>query len=585
VTTFSSVDIPFDVPPGLAPGHTAEPDVRTNAAPEGRTYLIALDEVSPDRVLRARHFVRRFVEEHLGPNDVAAVALTGRGLASSGQDFTGNRRLILDAVEKFSGGFEPSTPNTQGDGPGVDRAFSSDARQLASSLRTLAEFLASLPGRKTLLYVGEGLGGLDFNALVNYNGSSLTPAEADAHAAVAAATRGNVTIYPVDPRGLTTDLTAPGEASESLESRADLAVLAEVTGGFSVANTNDLGAAFNRVVRENSTYYTIGFASEYVRRDGRFVSVEVRVRRPGLQVRSRDGYVAPLGEERRPDRVDPDARFAAVADALGSAVAARGIPLRVFAAPYKRTGDRSTIALAVEIDVSTLGFDRRDDALTSAIEISYFATDSTGKIHPGRRHTATLVVEPEAREQVFQHGVRVLSEFELPDGRYQVRVAAGSDSRAGSVVYDLEVPDFRKGPLAMSGISLTSAAAVSATTLRPHDPIGDALPAPPIASRDFARDDRIVLFAEVYDNRRTGRNESPPPIELTAMLLSGRGRVVRVSSLETGALPVVRPGSDGQGFTTQLLLDGLDAGSYVIQVDARSGDAPVVSRSIPIRVR
>lgn len=593
VITFSAVQIPLDLPPGATAAGAPEPDVATNETPPGRTYLIALDEVSPDRVLRARNFVRTFVQEHLGPNDVAAVALTGRGLASSGQDFTRNPRLILDAVDKFTGGFEPSTANTQDDGSGflragVDRAFSSDPRQLASSLRELTEFLAVLPGRKTLLYVGEGVGGIDFSRLADYNGTSLTPTEADAHAAIVAATRGNVTIYPVDPRGLTTDLT-PAETlgSEILSTRTDMAVLADVTGGFAITNTNEIGAAFERVVRENSTYYTIGFDSAYTRRDGRFVSVDVRVKRPGLQVRARGGYLAPLGEERRPEDVKSDARFQAVAEAMRSAIATRGVPLRVFAAPYKRSGDESTVALTVEIDVSALGFETGERALTGDIEISYFATDSTGKVHPGRRHTASLSVTPSGRARVMREGVRVLSQIDLPDGRYQLRVAAGSRANAGSVVYDLEVPDFRDGPLTMSGISLTSLAAAAVATVRPDDLLGGVLPAPPAAAREFTADDQVALFAEIYDNRRTPRNEDPGAIELTAALLSDRGRVVRLGTEAARTRTPVAEKSGGQGFVSRLRLDGLQPGSYVIQVDARSAgpDAAVVSRRIPIRIR
>jgi VWFA-related protein len=597
VSTFAAIDIPIDPPVGLPVADTAEPDVQTNERPEGRTYLIALDEVSPDRTLRARNFVRRFIADHMGPNDVAAVALTGRGLASSGQDFTSNRRLILTAVDKFSGGFEESTPNvvqlpitagtTSVQGPAEDKAFSSDPRQLAASLRTQTEFLATLPGRKTLLFVAEGLAAINFFEVLDYKGGALGQAAVDAHEAVAAATRGNVTIYPVDPRGLTTDLTPAGALeSKILENRADLVALAEVTGGFAVTNTNNLDAAYARIVRENSTYYTIGFNSEYARRDGRFVRIDVRVKRPGLQVRARSGFVAPLESERRPKAVEGVARFPAVKDALASATSTRGLPIRVFAAPYKLAGDRSRIALAVEIEVSPLDFQKETDARTSSLEVSYVATDATGKIHPGRRHTANLAINGDASKGSEQN-VRILSEFELPDGRYQLRVAAGSTAKAGSVLYDLEVPDFTKGPLAMSGVSLTSAAAGAVTTLKPNDPLADVLPAPFTSTREFSGDDEIVLFAEVYDNRQAGRNAAPDPIEFKTAITSERGRIIRLSHPESRAAAAPKRKSGGHGFTVRLPLEGLEPGPYVLLVEAHSGGAegPKVTRRIPILVR
>jgi hypothetical protein len=54
--------------------------------------------------------------------------------------------------------------------------------------------------------------------------------------------------------------------------------------------------------------------------------------------------------------------------------------------------------------------------------------------------------------------VRVGTTLELPPGRYQIRVAAGTTLTAGNIVYDLKVPDFSEGPLAMSGIALVNRA-------------------------------------------------------------------------------------------------------------------------------
>jgi hypothetical protein len=103
ITNFAAVDIP--VPTAVTAGIGLESDMVTNGIPPGRTYLIALDEVDPQNALKARHFLRDFIEKNFGPNDVAGVSLTGRGFTSSAQDFTSNKRLILEAIDKFNGGF------------------------------------------------------------------------------------------------------------------------------------------------------------------------------------------------------------------------------------------------------------------------------------------------------------------------------------------------------------------------------------------------------------------------------------------------------------------------------------------------
>ncbi|HEX5107162.1 MAG TPA: VWA domain-containing protein [Vicinamibacterales bacterium] len=577
VTTFVAVSIPIDPPVGLPAEDSALPDTASNEKPPSRTYLFALDEVAGDRALRTRVFLRRFIEKYLGPNDVAAVALTGRGLANSGQDFTNNRRLLLNAIDRFSGGFAEFDPKSRA---------GSDAVNLAASLRKLTEFLATMPGRKSLIYVGEGLADIDFFNLLDYKGTSLTPAGYDAHAALAAATRGNVTIYPVDPRGLTTELTeAESFSTASLDNKADFAALAQATGGFSFTDSNNVGMAFERIVRENSVYYTLGFNSEYERRDGRFVPLQVRVKRPGLEVKSRAGYVAPIGQERRPQRVAGDTRLQAVADSIASPVATSGVPLRVVATPF-RSGRNASIALSVDVDIATVGLVNKGGTLSANLEVEYLATDDRGKVHPGRRHAATVSLKQEALEKARADGVRIISAFELPRGRYQLRVAAGGALLAGSVVYDLEVPDFGKEPLTMSGVSLTSIAASAVTTLRPLDPLADVLPGPPTPQREFSSSDALALFVEVYDN--TNRNgKAAGPIELVTELRGEGGRVIRLNELEKEASAATRKLSGGYGFTADFDLNDVPPGPYVLHVEARADrDGPrVVSRNIPIKVR
>lgn len=68
--------------------------------------------------------------------------------------------------------------------------------------------------------------------------------------------------------------------------------MAEDTGGIAVVNTNDIDAGFARIVRDNSSYYLLGYSPAIEHDDGRFREIEVRVRRPGVSVRARRGYFA-----------------------------------------------------------------------------------------------------------------------------------------------------------------------------------------------------------------------------------------------------------------------------------------------------
>src|SRR5439155_8253644 len=156
------------------------------------------------------------------------------------------------------------------------------------------------------------------------------------------ANRGNVSFYPIDPRGLpvfdspiTNPLPLDVDAAV-LRTRSDgLRILADNTDGIAAVSSNDLDRSFKRIVDDLSSYYLLGYYSSG-RLDGRFHSITVRVKRPGVRVRARSGYRAATvadataaartgaGSPKVPPVLDAEAKAAA---ALSSAVAAAISPL------------------------------------------------------------------------------------------------------------------------------------------------------------------------------------------------------------------------------------------------------------------
>lgn len=596
ITSFTLVNIPVErIERPLFGGQPIEPDVISNRNGEGRVYVFVLDEVAPEQALRTRRFLRRFIEQYFGANDVAAVSFLGRARAADAQGLTSNARLLLESIDKFTGGFpqEPASIDPGGvTGQNQLAAPVTEAmlleRNSMASLRSIAEAVAEIKGRRKMLLLFSHNLSVNMQRVIDYSGGTLSLPEEDAHKAITAATRSNVTIYSIDPRGLSADgglgesETAPTIATD-MDHRMNMDALARVTGGFALTNTNSFDQAFARIVRENSSYYVLGYSSTNDRRDGRYRRLEVRVKRPGLQVRTRGGYLGPMGRDRPP--VDPPQKTpltASVTNAVRSPVATAGIPLRVFAAPYKSAQGEASIALAFEMDGNAFTLAERNGLMMGGVEVSYLAVDAHNKIRPGEYHIGDLSLKPDTYDRLRQKGLRVLSEMHLPRGRFQIRVAVGDRSgKSGSVVYDLDVPDFARAPLTMSGVSLTSKALSDVTTMRPKEPLKGVLPGPITAAREFPRGDVITLFAEIYENAAKATHT----IELTAELRSEGGRAVgRVN--EQRSSTELQGKSGGYGFTAALPLD-VDPGRYVIHVEGRSsaGDRPSVIRDILIRVR
>jgi VWFA-related protein len=120
------------------------------------------------------------------------------------------------------------------------------------------------------------------------------------------ANRANATFYPVDPRGLPVFDTEMGPnppppidvdfamVQERLDSLKTAAIN---TDGVAVINSNNIDAGLNRVVADLTSYYLIGYSSTNAKLDGRFRSIKVRAKRPGIEIRARRGYQAPTEAE------------------------------------------------------------------------------------------------------------------------------------------------------------------------------------------------------------------------------------------------------------------------------------------------
>jgi VWFA-related protein len=582
ITTFEAVDLPIErQSPDLA-----DPDVVTNDR-DGRIYLIVVDTIQPALVVNAKRELRKFFDEHFAPSDAAAVMFLGEAHSSAGQDFTSNRRLLLKGIDSYVGGDGVAA----GSASPLIGSGGLAARNRMSRLKDLTEFLIKIPGRrKALVLITEAIG-FDAHDFKDYSGTTLSPAAHDAHAAMTAATRGNVAIYPIHPGGSWGGAPPdPGESLPSVEqlqastsgrlaSTMELRSVAAATGGFAHVNSNNFGDAFARLVQENSVYYMLGFNSAQDRDDGRFVPVQVRVKRPGLRVLAKDGYIAPF--KGRDNVISPE-RTPGVGAALASPVPVGGVTLRAFAAPFRGRGKTASVAVALEMDPQRLGLvEQPDGGLRGSIDVRIVPIDLRSRALPQIRQLGNISVPADARSTVERAGLRVLTKTDLQPGRYQLRIAVGTARRGGSVIYDLEVPDFSRKQLALSGVALRG----------PNDPEGVFLPAgdplqtlairAPTTVRLFRDGDRVTAFAEVYDTTR-GR---PHTVEIRATLQNEAGEVTTFSSVSRSS-DDLKKGGDMLRFEAPLPLAGLPAGRYVVSVEATSsagGDR--VARSVPFRVR
>ena len=182
----------------------------------------------------------------------------------------------------------------------------------------------------------------------------------------------------------------------------------------------------------------------------------------------------------------------------------------------------------------------------------------------------------------MQNGFRVSTRLQVPPGRYQIRIGGreANGGRVGTVLYNLEVPDYWKAPFAMSGLVVTAASAARTPTANPDTELKDVLPGPPVAIREFPTGDRLVLYTEVYD----GETAKPHGVDITTTLTSNEGRVVFTTSEERKSSEL-SGARGGYGYKTEVPLTSVPPGLYVLEVSARSRLGPVAARQVMLQVR
>jgi len=567
VTAFTQVSIPIvrAEPAPLQAKTVIEPDVISNARPfDGRVYVIILDDkhTAALRSAQTKKAAEQFITRYMADNDLAAV-ITTSGQGGGTQEFTTNKRLLLRAVDRFIGQKlrseteerlaeyqrQQAVPRDGGvtrvdDPQDMQRGF--DARTALESLARISDWVGSIRGRrKAIVFFSEGI---DYN-IYDFNKREATTVQEKMRDVFAAATRSNVSIYSIDPRGLTMlgdeSIQVSGgfpdnpQLNLSMQSFNDslrlsqdsLRSLSEETGGFAAVNRNDFSDAFSRVVKDSSSYYVLGYYPKNDRRDGRFRKIEVKMKRPGLEVRSRRGYTAPRGKAPAPAKVKPgDKTSPQVREALDSPLPLPGITLNVFAAPFKGTAPNTAVAVTIEAAGDDFGFGEKDGRLVTDYEVSTIAIDQLGKIKGGDNSIVNFALKPENRQRFSQTGVRVSTRLQLPPGRYQLRVAAreSGTGRVGSVNYDLDVPDFTKDPIALSGVVISSASGSRMSTAKPDEELKGALPGPPVAVRTFPRGDELAVFVEVYDNAARRRHHDHCGERRRTQRVQERGRTCQL---------------------------------------------------------
>ena len=316
----------LQAPPAPAPQEgIILPQARPTNDAAGRIFLFFVDDLHMNfrDTSRIRQLFEKMNRMLLHEGDMFGVVSTGT--SSIAIDLTYDKKRMDEAIKKIAGSALKPSEIIQGpQGPNGNSELKYRAHVAFSTAYDIVNNLSKVQNRrKAVIYVSNGY---DFNPFEgsrfgdpnivgmknerynNNTGMEYDPftrtsnqfADADLARELSeltrAANRANATFYTIDPRGLVagSDLDEQVDMTEwnnhIRKTQDSLRVIADETGGFAVINQNDFDKSLKRIDAESSDYYVLGYYSTNPDPLKRTRKIEVKAKRPNLDIWSRKSY-------------------------------------------------------------------------------------------------------------------------------------------------------------------------------------------------------------------------------------------------------------------------------------------------------
>ena len=462
------------------------------------------------------------------------------------------------------------------------------------ALMAIVRTLGRLPGRKSMVLFSEGL--------------TITTASARLFSGVIdGANRANVSIYTIDAAGLRAVseqqnvrnmVAGAGAASEGgysadggggsytrmiLEANEDalrsdpatlLKQLALETGGQAFNNTNNLKPAFERVESDLRNYYMLGYTPINTAFDGKFRTIQVKVKRSGLTIAARKGYVA----VRNPGTSPLSEWEAPALGALEQKPVPNAFPVRAGALLFPERGRPGLVPVVVEVKTAPLTFQPDKDGKSYTSDFTVLVRFLDGNKQVARKLSEHYQIRGDLAQidRAKQGEVVFYRESELPAGVYSMEtVVHDAPSGKSSVRFaTVEVARQDENALRMSSLVLVRRGEnVPEKDRRADNPLlvnGVAL-SPNLGDPVSKAAKEATFYFAMYPGKGT------EPNVVIELLQNGK---------PVAQLPMPVPPADANGRIQQLgrlPIDQLAPGTYELRAIARQGDQQL-ARSAMLRI-
>ena len=290
------------------------------------------------------------------------------------------------------------------------------------TLLGLIKSMSALPGSRTIVMASPGFIVVDEQ---RFNENDVFDA----------AIRANVVINTLDVRGL---YTPPGfEASDRgngtsiaggilLQAENDaaslssdiLAEFASATGGTFFHNDNGLAEGLQQLAARPEYVYVLGYSPDNLKYDGSYHRLKVTVRNGAkLTIEARRGYWAPN------HAIDAAQQAReAIEDAVFSREEMLDIPVKLHTEFFKQSEAKAELTVDTHVDMQSVQFKKADDRNRDSVIVVTGLFDENGRYVKGTERTFDMKLRDQTLESARTSGLNVKESFDVPPGRYVVRV-------------------------------------------------------------------------------------------------------------------------------------------------------------------
>jgi VWFA-related protein len=349
--------------------------------------------------------------------------------------------------------------------------------------------------------------------------------------------------------------------------------LAAGTGGFVIANTNDLLGGFEKIGREQNEYYLLGYRPPDSD-EGSCHTIQVKiVDHGGTQVRSRTGYC-----NAKPQDLLAGSSVEKGLEAIASGTA-EGTLHAAMLAPYFYTSNNvARVNVAMEIPTEKLKFEKEKGKFNSSVHVLGLVQKADGAVAARFSDTVKLRLENKKDVEAFKEKpLHYESQFDVASGQYTLKVAFSSVGESfGKVETPLVIDPYDGKQFSISGV------AFSRSTVRLADMDTDldaamiedrkvlvsrGIQIIPSGSSQIRKTDKALLYVEVYAPSLLSPNY--PVIGLQLRIVDTKTGEAKEDTGLMNLATLIRPGNAVIPVGMGLPLDNLTPGKYRAEVQAR----------------